>query len=820
MPSARAPQPPSSRSWLPSAGSRARVLLVVTALLVATAAAAAASVLLRPDADGVATWWPAAGLAIAALALAPPRVRLLLAVLVGVVTYGANALGGRPVELGLVLATANAVEALVGAALLSRRGAPPRLEDTADHLRLLLAAGVAATSMALVSEVGFAVAGEPLGTAAPTVLPSHLAASLVLLPLFLLPAPGWRVRAAAAAETLVQAALLVVAAVLAATLSTGVLPLFLLIPLLVWAALRTSPQVTATEVAVVAVVLTWADARGDGALGALSAALPGGAAAEGNHVQVFLVCVALLAVPCALATDQRRRLVARLDAERDLSTTTLDTTAAIILVTAPDGEVQRVNAALERLTGWRPDQVVGRRFWECGLVPPERRPIVEGLYADVLGGTVPATREADVLATSGERLRVVWSNNVVLDADGRVVHVVCTASDVTSERTSTQLVEHLFGSPKAAPMLSLDEELRITLCNAASEQLLGVRAEDVVGRPFVSVVCPEQVADMEAALSRASTASRETRAAALLDHDWSWMRPDGTVVRLGATVSAVVDAVGRQVGTLLVASDVSRQVAQEDALQRALETERRAVERLRRLDAAKNDFVSTVSHELRTPTTSIVGYTEMLRDEVAGHVTDQQRELLEVITRNGMRLINVANDLLTLAGLESQDRSTWQEEPVDLVDVVRQAEETVVPLVGDRRLELDFTVPATSVQVLGDAAHLDRVVVNLLSNAVKFTPDGGHVRCRLGASGGAAVLEVSDTGIGIPADEQADLFTKFFRSSTAQSRAIPGTGLGLSIIHRIVTDHGGEIDVRSAEGAGTTFTVRLPLVAAPALSAG
>jgi len=401
-----------------------------------------------------------------------------------------------------------------------------------------------------------------------------------------------------------------------------------------------------------------------------------------------------------------------------------------------------------------------------------------------------------------------------------VQHVVCTASDVTSERTSTQLVEHLLGSPKAAPMLSLDDEHRITLFNAASEQLFGLRADDVVGQPFVHVVCPEQVADMEEALDRATRTSTDTRTAAVLDHDWSWMRPDGVVVRLGATVSAVVDVEGRQVGTLLVASDLSRQLDQEEALQRALETERRAVERLRRLDAAKNDFVSTVSHELRTPTTSIVGYTEMLRDEAAGTVTDQQRALLEVIARNGMRLISVANDLLTLAGLESDDRSTWREEPVDLADVVRQGEETVTPLVGERRLDLDFTVPTTAVPVLGDAAHLDRVVVNLLSNAVKFTPDGGQVGCRLSVEAGAAVLEVADTGIGIPEDEQADLFTKFFRSSTAQSRAIPGTGLGLSIIHRIVTDHGGEITVRSAEGVGTTFTVRLPLAVAPAFSAG
>ncbi len=123
-------------------------------------------------------------------------------------------------------------------------------------------------------------------------------------------------------------------------------------------------------------------------------------------------------------------------------------------------------------------------------------------------------------------------------------------------------------------------------------------------------------------------------------------------------------------------------------------------------------------------------------------------------------------------------------------------------------------MPDDPVVVLGDASHLDRVLMNLLSNAVKFTPDGGQISCRLSERERWAELVVSDTGIGIPEDEQAELFTKFFRSSTAQERAIQGTGLGLSIIDSIVAAHGGDIAVSSAHLEGTTFTVRLPAVRA------
>jgi hypothetical protein len=108
---------------------------------------------------------------------------------------------------------------------------------------------------------------------------------------------------------------------------------------------------------------------------------------------------------------------------------------------------------------------------------------------------------------------------------------------------------------------------------------------------------------------------------------------------------------------------------------------------------------------------------------------------------------------------------------------------------------------------------IERVVVNLVSNAVKFTPDGGSVRVHLQTEGDEAVIVVSDTGMGIPEDEQGRLFTRFFRSTLAQTRAIQGSGLGLSIARAIVEKHGGTISVRSALEAGTTFEVRLPLVA-------
>ena len=252
----------------------------------------------------------------------------------------------------------------------------------------------------------------------------------------------------------------------------------------------------------------------------------------------------------------------------------------------------------------------------------------------------------------------------------------------------------------------------------------------------------------------------------------------------------------------------------EAALRDALEREREAVERLKQLDRAKTTFVSTVSHELRTPMTSVLGYTDMLLGEAAGPVTSEQRLMLEAARRNDRRLLRLIEDLLTVSLIEN-GTFTIDSEPVDLRTAAQGALEAVRPLLADRDLELRVDLGPRELEVLGDPDHLERVALNLLANAVKFTPDGGSIEVRLREREGNAVLEVSDTGIGIPADEQPQLFERFYRTTTAQELEVPGTGLGLSIVRTIVLSHGGHVGVRSSPGGGTTFRVDLPLGPGP-----
>jgi two-component system phosphate regulon sensor histidine kinase PhoR len=242
---------------------------------------------------------------------------------------------------------------------------------------------------------------------------------------------------------------------------------------------------------------------------------------------------------------------------------------------------------------------------------------------------------------------------------------------------------------------------------------------------------------------------------------------------------------------------------------RAYEQQAESVRRLQELDRAKDAFVSTVSHELRTPLTSIVGYLELLNEGGLGPVPDDLSQGLSVIERNVGRLRELVEDLLTLSAYDAE-QVRLQLRPLDLAEVLADSVEDLGETAAERGLELVVTVEEDLPPVLADPTHLQRVLQNLISNAIKFSHDGDQVVLSLGHQDSEVVLTISDTGIGIPAEEQDQLFSRFFRSSLAVEDEIQGTGLGLALVRTVVEWHDGSVHVDSVEGQGTTVTVRLP----------
>jgi signal transduction histidine kinase len=235
-------------------------------------------------------------------------------------------------------------------------------------------------------------------------------------------------------------------------------------------------------------------------------------------------------------------------------------------------------------------------------------------------------------------------------------------------------------------------------------------------------------------------------------------------------------------------------------------------QRLLQLDRMKDEFVASVSHELRTPLTSINGYVELLRDDET--LDAEQEKMLEIVDRNAARLLRVVSDLLFFAQGDDAELP-GESSDVDLMKLAHDAVEAARPRASTG--EVTVQLHGGPARLHGDPMRLAQVIDNLLSNAIKFTPGGGQVDVLVARRGERALLSVSDTGMGIPEGEQADLFQRFFRTRGANDAAIQGTGLGLSIAKQIVEGHGGTIGFTSREGRGTTFTVELPVAPASAL---
>ncbi len=256
-------------------------------------------------------------------------------------------------------------------------------------------------------------------------------------------------------------------------------------------------------------------------------------------------------------------------------------------------------------------------------------------------------------------------------------------------------------------------------------------------------------------------------------------------------------------GFLLVAERGAR--AEAEAARELLAAQN---ERLRELDRLKDEFISLVSHELRTPLTSIRGYLELLHED--GKLDEEQLRYIGIVDRNSERLLDLVSDLLFLAQVDA-GKLNFELQPVDLEALVADCVEAAQPTATAKEIELTTSTHQLPVQLQGDPARLAQVLDNLVSNALKFTPSGGRVEISLHGVDGVAVIEVSDTGLGLAEDEQDQLFERFFRSSRASENAIPGTGLGLAIAKTIVERHGGRIRLKSALDVGTTVRVELPL---------
>jgi signal transduction histidine kinase len=304
------------------------------------------------------------------------------------------------------------------------------------------------------------------------------------------------------------------------------------------------------------------------------------------------------------------------------------------------------------------------------------------------------------------------------------------------------------------------------------------------------------------------------------------------------TVRKVADHVARSLDLILFAGHKALLTSQMHLAAvresyRELEEKNRelsiAVDRLRELDRLKSNFLATVSHELRTPLTSIIGYSEMLVEGIAGPLADEQREFVGTIREKGEQLLSLIISLLDLSKLESGTMTLKRGETA-IGAVVGEVVSTLLPTARKKGVKLEQAVDKDIPPLSADSEKLRQVFLNLTENAIKFTPAGGTVRLSASAVSGASpdeddgagfvlfagekqVVEVrvADTGIGIPESSRDKVFDPFYQVDSSSTREYGGTGLGLSIVKRLVEAHQGSIRIEPNVPRGTVFVVTLPL---------
>jgi PAS domain S-box-containing protein len=351
----------------------------------------------------------------------------------------------------------------------------------------------------------------------------------------------------------------------------------------------------------------------------------------------------------------------------------------------------------------------------------------------------------------------------------------------------------------------VDRDGRIVLLNAAAEQIFGYRREDLLGEPVEKLI-PEGARGRHGAHRAAYWAHPVTRPMGfgmiLLAR-----RRDGTEFPVEISLSPVKIDDGFRVTAII--RDVSAKQKAEEAIRKAnqqLEEQNRELDRANQL---KSEFLASMSHELRTPLHTIIGFTELLAEELEGPLNEKQKRFLSHVHQDSQHLLELINDILDLSKVEA-GQMQLHPEAFDARTLINEAVNSIRQMADGRDVEVENRVRHETV-VKADRTRFREILNNLLSNAVKFTPEGGTVWVESRPDGlGMTAFSVGDTGIGIAPEDHAAVFDKFRQVSSTTRGVREGTGLGLAIVKSYVELHGGTISLESTPGEGSRFTFTMP----------
>jgi PAS domain S-box-containing protein len=510
--------------------------------------------------------------------------------------------------------------------------------------------------------------------------------------------------------------------------------------------------------------------------------------------------------------QQRQRAQQALHAEEERFRALADNIPQLVWMADSSGYIFWYNQRWYDYTGATPEEMEGWG-WQGVHHPAFVEQALERL-SQAIAAEEPWEDTFPLRGRNGEYRWFLSRAMPIRDEDGRVALWFGTNTDITEQREAAAERERLTTELErqrnllkavtdnaTSALLMMDTSGRGTFWNPAAERMTGYSAEEAMGRTLHELVHHTRPDGSNFPIEECPIDRALPRGVEVEGHEDLFIRRSGEFFPVVCAAKPIVEN-GRPAGTVIEVRDVTEE-------KRAAEALRHAKEEAEAGSRAKSQFLATMSHELRTPLNAILGFTDLMDMGIPEPLPEPSRAQVKRIDESARHLLNIIEQILTFSRMEAQQEHAASE-PVDLPDVVASAVRMLEPLAARKGLRMTTRLDGIPQTVISDAQKLRQILVNLLGNAVKFTQDG-EVSLHARQQGNELVMEVRDTGIGIPPEHLARVFEPFWQVDQSHTRAHGGTGLGLTVSRSLAQLLGGDVHGRSEPGRGSTFEFRIPL---------
>jgi len=528
----------------------------------------------------------------------------------------------------------------------------------------------------------------------------------------------------------------------------------------------------------------------------------------------------------SLNTSQDKRMKEQTEEIEKLYRDMVELSPDGIITVDTKGIIISCNAALTKILGYSKDEIVGKRFLKLGTV--QLRDVLKymKIFTAALNGKVPTPFELTLQCKDGT-LRLADVRVNLLKIGGKTI-ILATLRDITERKQMEEKLQQMVEEwsvtfDSITDLVSIhDEDFKIVRVNKAYANVFKLKSQELIGRTCYEVVHGAKEPWPNCPHKRVLETKKSATAEFFEPH---------LGVYLEVAVSPIFDDKGEVTSTIHLVRDITERKQMERELQERNEQldvqneelqsqteelmtqQQELIEKtgeVERANQLKSEFLASMSHELRTPLNVIIGFSELMRDEVPGEINEEQRQCLEDVLGSSQHLLNLINDVLDLSKIES-GKAELNLTNLALSEAIEPLTRTMLPVLAAGQLSLDIEIEKELPLVQADKAKVSEVLLNLLSNATKFTLGGGKLKIEAVRKGNWCQVSVIDNGIGIKEEDQEQIFEPFCQLDNPLTKEKRGTGLGLALVKQIVEKHGGRICVESEYGKGSRFTFTLPL---------